>query len=96
MDRCPSVLCASFASGGQAGRLDQYVRLVESSYDRGKTKKSRTIANLGRRELLAPYVDRLVELLTGEAEPRRRRSWKPESAALWGAGTGGQGFVGRS
>ena len=65
-----------------SGKVDRYVRLVESYYDRGKIKQ-RTVANLGRKELLAPHLDRLVELL-GEEPPKRREGWKPESAAVWG------------
>ncbi|CAI9085214.1 hypothetical protein A7K73_06930 [Candidatus Methylacidiphilum fumarolicum] len=48
-----------------SGKVDQNVLLVESYYDGGKIKQ-RTIAYLGRKELLAPHVDRLVELLRGE------------------------------
>ncbi|CAI9084877.1 IS1634 family transposase [Candidatus Methylacidiphilum fumarolicum] len=65
-----------------SGKVDQYVRLVESYYDGGKIKQ-RTIANLGRKELLAPHVDRLVELLRGEP-PKTTGSWEAKSAAVWG------------
>jgi hypothetical protein len=45
--------------------VDQVVGLVESYYDRGKRKKSRTIANLLAEEVLAPHLEWLVELFKG-------------------------------
>ena len=65
-----------------SGRVDRYVRLVESYYERGKVKQ-RTVANLGRKELLAPHLDKLVELL-GEPRKEEASSCKMESAAVWG------------
>ncbi|WP_208527509.1 hypothetical protein, partial [Candidatus Methylacidiphilum fumarolicum] len=57
------------------------VQRGESYYDRGKIKQ-RTIANLERWELLAPHVDRLVELLKGEQRKITERN-KIVSAVVW-------------
>ena len=40
----------------------EYLRLVES-YREGDQVKQRNIAHLGRKDLLAPHLDKLVELL---------------------------------
>ncbi len=46
----------------------EYLRLVEAYREDGKNKQ-RVILNLGRKDLLAPHVGRLVEILAGVWEP---------------------------
>ena len=61
----------------------EYLRLVEAYRQNGQ-RKHRTVLNLGRKDLLAPHVDRLVELLTGEPpEPGYVRADDVEPAAAW-------------
>lgn len=50
---------------GPGNTVYEYLRLVESYRENGKNKQ-RTLANLGRRDLLAPHADSLLRLLTGE------------------------------
>jgi transposase len=47
------------------GKVDEYVRLVESHWNNG-SPRHRVICNLGRKELLAPPADALLRLLKGE------------------------------
>lgn len=47
------------------GRVDEYIRLVESVWRQGRPEH-RIVANLGRRDLLAPHANTLLRLLTGE------------------------------
>jgi transposase len=64
----------------------QYLRLVESLRDGDKVKQ-RIVAHLGRKDLLAPYLDALIRLLQDEPSPPR---WIPASelstprASTWG------------
>jgi hypothetical protein len=44
------------------GRVDEYVRLVESVWRQGRPHH-RIISNLGRKDLLAPHVDALLRIL---------------------------------
>ena len=53
---------------GAKGRDHEYVRLVESYRDKGKNKQ-RTVANLGRKDLLLPHLDSLNRLLRGDGRP---------------------------
>jgi transposase len=55
-------------AAGAKGEQHEYVRLVESYRDKGKNKQ-RTVANLGRKDLLLPHLDSLVRVLRGEALP---------------------------
>lgn len=48
------------------GRVDEYVRLVESVWRQGRPHH-RIISNLGRKDLLAPHVDTLRRILTDDA-----------------------------
>jgi hypothetical protein len=48
------------------GHIDEYIRLVESYWNDG-SPRHRVVCNLGRKDLLAPHVDALMRLLTGEA-----------------------------
>ena len=68
---------------GKGDTSYEYLRLVEA-YRQDGQRKQRTILNLGRKDLLAPHVDRLVELLTGETpEPGTVRVEDIEPAAAW-------------
>ncbi|MFQ5974540.1 MAG: IS1634 family transposase, partial [Alphaproteobacteria bacterium] len=53
---------------GAKGRSHEYIRLVESYRDKGKNKQ-RTVANLGRKDLLLPHLDSLNRLLRGDGRP---------------------------
>lgn len=65
------------ASGGVQ---HEYLRLVEAYRDHGKTKH-RTVANLGRKDLLAPHADSLLRVLTGrEAAPP---PGEPQAIGAW-------------
>jgi transposase len=48
------------------GHVDEYVRLVESVWRKGRPEH-RVISNLGRKDLLAPHADALLRLLKGDA-----------------------------
>ena len=50
------------------GRVDEYIRLVESVWRQGRPEH-RTVANLGRKDLLAPHVQTLLRMLTGDEAP---------------------------
>lgn len=52
------------AAGGK-GIQHEYVRLVESYREGGKTKQ-RVVCNLGRKDLLAAHLEALIRLLRGE------------------------------
>ncbi len=52
------------AAGGK-GVQHEYVRLVESYREDGKTKQ-RIVCNLGRKDLLAEHLDSLIRILRGE------------------------------
>ncbi len=61
----------------------EYLRLVEAYRENGQ-RKHRTVLNLGRKDLLAPHADRLVELLTGESpDSGRIRADDVEPVAAW-------------
>src|SRR6266511_6305068 len=72
---------------GAAGVTHEYLRLVESYWEHGQAKQ-RIVANLGRKDLLAPHLDALVRLLQGEREPATTRvapaAVRAEQAACWG------------
>ncbi|CAB4242360.1 protein of unknown function [Methylacidimicrobium sp. AP8] len=64
------------------GSEAEYVRLVESYREKGKVKQ-RIVATLGRKDLLAPHLDRLAELL-GRSAPASRRALEPQESTVWG------------
>ncbi len=72
------------------GRIDEYVRLVESVWRKGRPEH-RVISNLGRKDLLAPHADALLRMLKGEHSPRSQADavgawdWGPQLVArhLW-------------
>ena len=68
------------------GRVDEYIRLVESYWNNG-SPRHRVICNLGRKDLLAPHAEALLRLLKGE----KRRPWEEISAV--GAWDWGPGLV---
>ena len=47
------------------GSVDQYIRLVESYWNNG-SPRHRIICNLGRKDLLAPHAEALLQILKGE------------------------------
>src|ERR1700737_41448 len=49
---------------GAEGVEFEYIRLVEAHWENGRSKQ-RVIANLGRKDLLAPHLESLIELLGG-------------------------------
>ena len=49
---------------GAEGVEFEYIRLVEAYWENGRSKQ-RVIANLGRKDLLAPHLESLIELLGG-------------------------------
>lgn len=51
------------------GRVDEYIRLVESYWNKG-SPGHRVICNLGRKDLLAPHAETLCRLLKGEKNVR--------------------------
>ena len=51
------------AKGAEGVELE-YIRLVEAYWENGRSKQ-RVIANLGRKDLLAPHLESLIELLGG-------------------------------
>ncbi len=61
----------------------EYLRLVEAYRENGQ-RKHRTVLNIGRKDLLAPHVERLVELLTSETPaPGLVRAEGVEPVAAW-------------
>ncbi|MFH1141159.1 MAG: IS1634 family transposase [Chloroflexota bacterium] len=54
---------------GRKGEKHEYLRLVESVWENGRSKQ-RVVASLGRKDLLAPHLDDLVRLL-GDGEEKR-------------------------
>ena len=48
------------AKGAEGVELE-YIRLVEAYWENGRSKQ-RVIANLGRKDLLAPHLESLIEL----------------------------------
>ena len=73
------------AAGGN-GVKHEYVRVVEAYREKGKTRH-RTILNLGRRDLLAEYLDlkKFARLLHGEtaADSQVEKGQDVSSVAAW-------------
>jgi transposase len=55
------------------GRVDEYIRLVESSWNNG-CPSHRIICNLGRKDLLAPHANALLRILKGEKQGKQEGS----------------------
>ena len=49
---------------GADGVEFEYIRLVEAYWESGHSKQ-RVVANLGRKDVLAPHLESLTELLSG-------------------------------
>jgi|SRR6516164_2661136 len=75
------------AKGAEGVELE-YIRLVEAYWENGRSKQ-RVIANLGRKDLLAPHLESLIELLGGAKKTKSRSASCTEPieathAACWG------------
>jgi transposase len=68
---------------GRKGEKHEYLRLVET-YREGSQTKQRVVINLGRKDLLAPHLDRLVRILGGDGNWVQDSEVKPNEAASWG------------
>src|SRR5499427_1707771 len=73
---------------GAEGVEFEYIRLVEAYWENGRSKQ-RIIANLGRKDLLAPHLESLVELLGGGKKTKGSSATCTERieatlAACWG------------
>jgi transposase len=65
------------------GRVDEYIRLVESYWNNG-SPRHRIVCNLGRKELLAPHAEALLQLLKGESQPKLKIKAAALGAWDWG------------
>jgi len=67
-----------------SGSINEYVRLVEAYRDNGKVKQ-RTLADLGRKDLLVEILPKLQRFLGGAIAPVPRISTKsgPFSPGEW-------------
>jgi len=73
---------------GAEGVEFEYIRLVEAYWEDGHSKQ-RVVANLGRKDLLAPHLESLIELLGGakKSKSASRSCGEPIEAtvaACWG------------
>jgi transposase len=73
---------------GAEGVEHEYIRLVEAYWESGRSKQ-RVVANLGRKDLLAPHLESLVELLGGAKKTKSGSTSCAEPieatfAACWG------------
>jgi transposase len=73
---------------GAEGVEFEYIRLVEAYWENGHSKQ-RVVANLGRKDLLAPHLESLIELLGGakKSKSASRSCGEPIEAtvaACWG------------
>jgi transposase len=68
-----------------SGALNEYVRVVEAYRDKGKVKQ-RTVADLGRKELLAEIFPKLKRLLGQDVESQTSEEKDPDilDASTWG------------
>ena len=65
------------------GSIDQYIRLVESYWNNG-SPRHRIICNLGRKDLLAPHAEALLQILKGETTKTLKRDAVAIGAWDWG------------
>jgi len=63
------------------GHTDEYIRLVESYWNHGRPRH-RVICNLGRKDLLAPHAEALLQLLKGEP-PRKGKGAEVRAVGAW-------------
>src|SRR5512142_2909641 len=68
-----------------SGTLNEYVRVVEAYRQNGKVKQ-RTIADLGRKDLLVEFLPKLQQLLGGDSAAQTGETPDPDilDAATWG------------
>jgi transposase len=66
------------------GRVDEYIRLVESSWNQGRPRH-RVICNLGRKDLLAPHAETLLQILKGHQPEEEKAKISPSEAVAVGA-----------
>jgi len=76
------------------GRVDAYIRLVESYWNRGRPRH-RVICNLGRKDLLAPHAEALLHILKGDQPEQYQAKTPPREAVALGAWDWGVMLVGR-
>ena len=72
---------------GPGNTVYEYIRLVEAYREDGKSKQ-RVVANLGRKDLLAPHAEALLRLLTGAPAPEgyvAEQAVQPLRVWRWGA-----------
>jgi transposase len=65
------------------GSVDEYIRLVESYWNNG-SPRHRIICNLGRKDLLAPHAEALLQILKGETTKTPKRDAVAIGAWDWG------------
>ncbi len=65
------------------GSVDEYIRLVESYWNNG-SPRHRIICNLGRKDLLAPHAEALLQILKGETTRTPKRDAVAIGAWDWG------------
>jgi hypothetical protein len=65
------------------GSVDEYIRLVESYWNNG-SPRHRIICNLGRKDLLAPRAETLLDILKGETTKTPKRDAVAIGAWDWG------------
>jgi len=75
------------AKGADGVELE-YIRLVEAYWEKGRSKQ-RVVANLGRKDLLAPHLESLIKLLGGGKQTEVNslngaEPIEPTQAACWG------------
>ena len=63
------------------GRIDEYIRLVESYWNNG-SPRHRVVCSLGRKDLLAPHAEALLRILRGEDKPKRT-SKEADAVGAW-------------
>ena len=73
---------------GADGVEFEYIRLVEAYWENGHSKQ-RVVANLGRKDVLAPHLESLIELLGGGKKTKANSVSRGEHieatvAACWG------------
>jgi transposase len=72
------------ARGGE-GVQHEYVRLVESYREQGRSKQ-RVVQHLGRKDVLEAHLEDLIRLLRGEPPSGARTSTGPEALGAWDYG----------
>jgi len=76
------------------GRVDEYIRLVESYWNRG-SPRHRVICNLGRKDLLVPHAETLLQILKGDKPQENQPKASPSEAVALGAWDWGVMLVAR-